>query len=135
MRTKVQLKKAYGKAAFSRVKHVRYLSWEDAFDVEFEDGLCFLEPHATIRRANRISCKAVPVSVEVDPELGSHFVITYDTGEKAEVSWSFIRELPPRRSPRAVETIGERDVMKPQRVAENSVSYGKAATRPSHRRK
>ena len=25
---------------------------EDAFDVEFEDGLCFLEPHGTIRKAN-----------------------------------------------------------------------------------
>jgi len=34
---------------------VRYLSWEDAFDVEFEDGLCILEPHSTIRRANKIS--------------------------------------------------------------------------------
>ena len=39
-------------AKFSPVKNVRYLSWEDAFDVEFEDGLCILEPHATIRRAN-----------------------------------------------------------------------------------
>jgi len=63
--------------------------------VEFEDGLCFLEPHATIRKANRISAKAVPVRVEADQELGSHFKVTYDTGEVAEVSWSFIRELPP----------------------------------------
>lgn len=28
-----------GKGRFSKVKNVRYLSWEDAFDVEFEDGL------------------------------------------------------------------------------------------------
>jgi hypothetical protein len=94
MKAVVQLKKPYGKGAFSRVKHARYLGWEDAFDVEFEDGLCFLEPHATIRKANRISAKAVPVRVEADQELGSHFKVTYDTGEIAEVSWSFIRELP-----------------------------------------
>lgn len=97
MKTAVQLKKPYGKGAFSRVEHARYLGWEDAFDVEFEDGLCFLEPHATIRKANRISAKAVPVKVEVDRELGSHFKVTYDTGETAEVSWSFIRELPPAK--------------------------------------
>ena len=97
MKTSVQLKKPYGKGTFSRVRNARYLGWEDAFDVEFEDGLCFLEPHATIRKANRISAKAVPVSVEVDGDLGSHFKITYDTREIAEVSWSFIRELPPRK--------------------------------------
>jgi hypothetical protein len=97
MKNAVQLKKAFGKATFSRVRNARYLGWEDAFDVEFEDGLCFLEPHATIRKANRIAAKAVPVSVEVDSELGSHFKVTYDTGEVAEVSWAFIRELPPQK--------------------------------------
>ena len=81
-----------------RIRAARYLSREDAFDVEFEDGLSFLEPHKTVRRANKISAKAEPVGVEVDAELGSHFVVTYDTGEKAEVSWEFIRELPlPKR--------------------------------------
>ena len=34
MRTMVQLKKSCGKATFSRVRHARYLGWEDAFDVE-----------------------------------------------------------------------------------------------------
>ena len=97
MKTSVQLKKPYGKAAFSRVRHARYLGWENAFDVEFEDGLCFLEPHATIRKANKIAAKATPVSVEVDDDLGSHFKITYDNGQIAEVSWAFIRELPPRQ--------------------------------------
>ncbi len=96
MKHAVQLKKPFGKGVFSRVKHARYLGWEDAFDVEFEDGLCFLEPHATIRKASRISAKAVPVQVEVDGELHSHFKVTYDTGEVAEVPWSFIRELPPK---------------------------------------
>lgn len=90
-------KMPFGKGRFSKVKNVRYLSWEDAFDVEFEDGLCFLEPHATIRKANRISAKAVPVSVEVDDDLGSHFTVTYNSGEVAEVSWSFIRELLPKK--------------------------------------
>lgn len=94
MKISVQLKKPYGKGTFSRVRNARYLGWEDAFDVEFEDGLCFLEPHATIRKANKISAKALPVSVEVDDDLGSHFKITYDNGQVAEVSWSFIRELP-----------------------------------------
>ena len=97
MKSAVQLKKPFGNATFSRVRNARYLGWEDAFDVEFEDGLCFLEPHAAIRKANRISAKAVPVSVEVDKELGSHFKVTYDTGEVAEVSWAFIRELPPTK--------------------------------------
>src|SRR5688572_21112563 len=98
MKVAVQLKKPYGKASFARVKHASYLGWEDAFDVEFEDGLRFLEPHATIRKANRISSKAVPVRVEPDKKLGSHFKIHYDNGQVAEVSWSFIRELPPKRN-------------------------------------
>ena len=88
-------KKPFGKAKFSRVKNVRYLSWEDAFDVEFEDGLCFLEPHRAIRQANHISAQAVPVCVEVDKELGSSFKVIYDTGEIAEISWAFVREMPP----------------------------------------
>ena len=96
MKIAVQLKKPFGKGTHSRVKHARYLGWEDAFDVEFEDGLCFLEPHATVRKANRISARATPVQVEVDEELHSHFKVTYDTGEIAEVSWAFIRELPPK---------------------------------------
>ena len=79
------------------MRNARYLGWDDAFDVEFEDGLCFLEPHSTIRKANKISSKATPVIVEVDEELGSHFKVTYDTGEIAEVSWSFVRELPPKK--------------------------------------
>ena len=83
--------------SFSRIRNARYLGWEDAFDVEFEDGLCFLEPHRAIRRANHISAGAVPVCVEVDRGLGSHFRVVYDTREVAEVSWSFVRELPPAK--------------------------------------
>ena len=99
MKTSVQLKKPYGTGTFSRIRNARYLGWEDAFDVEFEDGLCFLEPHRGIRQANRISDKAVPVCVEVDKELGSHFRVIYDTAEVAEVSWAFVRELPPADTP------------------------------------
>ena len=97
MKPLVQLKKPFGKGTFSRVRSARYLGWEDAFEVEFADGLCFLEPHATIRKANRISAKAIPSNVEADDDLGSHFVVHYDTGEVAEVSWAFIRELPPKK--------------------------------------
>jgi hypothetical protein len=98
VRTVGTVKKKFGTAAYSPVKHARYLDWEDAFDVEFEDGLSFLEPHRTIRRANKISPQAVPVRVSVPKKFRTHFKIEYDTGEFAEVSWSFIREFPPKNS-------------------------------------
>jgi len=80
-----------------RIKSVRYLAWEDAFDVEFEDGLSFLEPHHTIRKANRISPKTEPVEVVLDEECRIGFEVRYKNGQLAEVSWSFIRELPPKK--------------------------------------
>jgi hypothetical protein len=43
----------FGKAKISRIKNVRYLSWEDVFDGEYDDGLCILEPQATIRRLTK----------------------------------------------------------------------------------
>lgn len=104
MKTHVQLKKPYGQATFARVRSARYLGWEDAFEVEFTDGLCFLEPQSAIKKANHISAKAIPVNVEADHDLGSHFKVTYDTGEVAEVSWSFIRELPPAPTTTMAET-------------------------------
>lgn len=103
MKTHVQLKKPYSQATFARVRSARYLGWEDAFEVEFADGLCFLEPQSTIKKANQISAKAIPVSVEVDTDLGSHFKVTYDTGEIAEVSWAFVRELPPSAPTKVAE--------------------------------
>ena len=98
MKTVSTIKKPFGKASYSPVKHARYLDWEDAFDVEFDDGLSFLEPHKTIRKANKISAVAVPMRVSVPKKFRTHFKIEYDTGEIAEVSWSFMRELPPRSS-------------------------------------
>lgn len=82
---------------FSKVKNVRYLSWEDAFDVEFEDGLCILEPHTTIRKANKISPKARFDHLEIEDWCNAGFYVHYDNGQTAEVSWSFIRELPPKK--------------------------------------
>ncbi|MSU48482.1 MAG: hypothetical protein EXS37_05205 [Opitutus sp.] len=90
-------KKAFGKAKFSRIKNVRYLSWEDAFEVEFVDGLCMLEPHATIRRSNKISPAAEFKHLEIEDWHQSGFFVHYDNGQIAEVSWAFIRELPPKR--------------------------------------
>ena len=98
MKTVTTVKKPFGKAKYSPVKHARYLDWEDAFDVEFDDGLSFLEPHSTIKKANKISPHAVPIRVSVPRKFRSHFQIKYDTGETAEVSWSFVRELPPKNS-------------------------------------
>ena len=97
MRLKTHLKKPFGTAKMARIKSVRYLAWEDAFDVEFEDGLSFLEPHKAVRKANRISAKAEPVEVALDEECRIGFEVRYDTGEVAEVSWAFVRELPPKR--------------------------------------
>ena len=134
MKTKLQLKKPYGAGAFSRIKHARYLSWEDAFDVEFDDGLCFLEPHPGIRKANGVSGTALPVSVEVDSELGSHFTVTYDTGEKAEVSWSFVRELAPSRRERADHVLISRHPTRRLRVAEEHARYGHSS-KPRQRRR
>lgn len=91
------LNQPYGQGVYSRVRRARYLGGEDTFDVEFEDGLGFVEPHAAIRKANQIAAKAGPVNVVVDTDLGSHFKVTYDNGQVAEVSWAFIRELPPKK--------------------------------------
>jgi hypothetical protein len=90
-------KRPFGTARFSKVKHVRYLSWEDAFDVEFEDGLCILEPHGAIRRANKIATGARFDHLEIEDWCEAGFFVHYDNGQTAEVSWSFIREHPPKK--------------------------------------
>jgi hypothetical protein len=95
--TLTRLKKPFGTAKMVDLTAVRYLAWEDAFEVNFEDGLTFLEPHSTIRKANKISPKAEIERVEMDEELHEGFFVHYDNGQRAEVSWAFIRELPPRK--------------------------------------
>ena len=96
MKSLTNLKEPFGTAKMVRIKNVRYLAWEDAFDVEFDDGVTFLEPHQTIRKANKISPRARLKRVELDEECRIGFFVHYDNGQVAEVSWSFIRELPPK---------------------------------------
>jgi len=91
------LKAPFGRGKFHPVKDARYRQWDDAFKVEFADGLSFLEPHKTIRKANRISSRATVVRVELDEELRHGFFVHYDNGQIAEVSWAFIREQPPSK--------------------------------------
>ncbi len=56
-----------------------------------------LEPHASIRQANKISPKAKFDHLEIEDWCQSGFYVHYDNGETAEVSWAFIRELPPKK--------------------------------------
>jgi hypothetical protein len=86
------IRKPFGKSKFSPIRHARYFGWEDAFEVEFEDGLCFLEPLDANRKANQIATSDHPVTVVVDSEFQSHFNVTYESGAPAEVSWSFVTE-------------------------------------------
>jgi hypothetical protein len=95
--TLARMKKPFGTAKMVDLTAVRYLAWEDAFEMDFEDGLTFLEPHSTIRKANKISPKAEIERVEMDEECHEGFFVHYNNGQRAEVSWSFIRELPPRK--------------------------------------
>ena len=97
MKSLTNLKKSFGTAKMVRIKSVRYLAWEDAFDVEFDDGLSFLETHTAIRKACKISAKAEPVEVVLDEECRIGFDVRYNNGQTAEVSWAFIRELPPKK--------------------------------------
>ena len=94
-----RLKKPFGTARMVDLTAVRYLAWEDAFEVDFEDGLTFLEPHSVIRKANKITPKAQVERVELEDECQSGFYVHYDNGQTAEVSWAFIRELPPKKNP------------------------------------
>jgi hypothetical protein len=94
------LKAPFGKGKFSPIRNVCYLQWEDAFEINFEDGLSFLEPHSSIRAANKIPKTAKVKSIEVETDRRSGFFVRHGAGQTAEVSWSFIREYPPRNSSR-----------------------------------
>ena len=95
-RSLTHLKKPFGTAKMVDITAVRYLAWEDTFEIDFEDGLSFLEPHETIRKANKISRKAEVERVEIEDWCHSGFYVHYNNGQVAEVSWAFIRELPPK---------------------------------------
>lgn len=77
MKTLNPLKVPFGTAKGVALRGVPYLQWEDAFEVDFEDGLTFLEPHATIRKANKISSKATVQRVELEDELKHGFFVHY----------------------------------------------------------
>jgi hypothetical protein len=94
----VNLKVPFGTAKGVALRGVRYLQWGGAFWVDFEDRLTFLAPRVTIRKANKISPNATVQRVELEDESNHGFFVHYDNGQTAEVSWSFIRELPPRNS-------------------------------------
>ena len=95
-RSLTHLKKPFGMAKMVDITAVRYLAWEDTFEIDFEDGLSFLEPHVSIRKANKISRKAEVERVEIEDWCHSGFYVHYNNGQTAEVSWAFIRELPPK---------------------------------------
>src|SRR5262249_45088418 len=83
-----------------RVTGAKYLAWEDAFEVDFEDGLTFLELHATIRKAKKFAGEPNPRGVErtENPRIG--FLVHSDNGQTEEVSGSFVRERPRKTSKR-----------------------------------
>ena len=97
MKSLTNLKRPFGTAKMVDLTAVRYLAWEDAFEVDFEDGLTFLEPHSTTRKANRISQQTQVERVELEDECHTGFYVHYDNGQVAEVSWAFVRELPPKK--------------------------------------
>ena len=72
----LNLKVPFGTAKMVRVTGAKFLVWEDAFEVDFEDGLTFLEPHESVRRANKISARAKPVRVELDEEQINRYRVT-----------------------------------------------------------
>ena len=93
MKTLNPLKVPFGTAKGVALRGARYLQWEDAFEVDFVDGLTFLEPHATIRKANKISIGAKPVRVELEEELKHGFFV-----HRRRRSRRNIRQRPDRRS-------------------------------------
>jgi hypothetical protein len=90
-------KVAFGTAKFSPIEAVEYLPGKKAFQIRFEDGASMVEPEESIRAANEISPTARFQDVSVDEDLKQGFFVKYDTGEIAEVSWAFVRELPPKQ--------------------------------------
>ena len=86
-------RKKLGTARFERIRDVKYLSWEDVFEVEFESGLSYLVSNRDLRVANRLPHRSAAVAAAwVDPELRSGFHVRYEDGSVAEASWEFVKE-------------------------------------------
>jgi hypothetical protein len=89
------IRKKLGTARFERIRDVKFLSWEDAFEVEFESGLSHLVLNKYLRNANRLPRRGATVAaLWVDPELRSGFHVRYEDGSVAEASWGFVKEHP-----------------------------------------
>ena len=93
----LNLKVPFGTAKMVRVTGAKFLVWEDALWIS-KTVSRFWSHTKSVRRANKISARAKPVRVELDEEPCIGFFVHYDNGQTAEVSWSFIRELPPKNS-------------------------------------
>lgn len=89
------VRKRAGTARFDRIRDVKYLSWEDGYEIEFDSGVSHLITNKELRVANRLHGKGSPVTaVWVDPELRSGFYVRYEDGTMAEASWEFVKEHP-----------------------------------------
>ena len=97
MKSLTALKKPFGsKDSFSRVKMPAI--WVGKMPSRSNSTMVYASSRSRIQQSsarNKISRPAVPIRVSVPDKYRSHFRIDYDTGEIAEVSWEFIRELPP----------------------------------------
>jgi len=87
------VRKKVGTARFDRIRDVKYLLWEDGYEVEFDSGLSYLVSNKELRAANRLTGRGAPVaSVWVDPELRSGFHVRFEDGTMAEASWELVKE-------------------------------------------
>ena len=53
--------------------------------------------HGKVPFINKISPSAKFDHLEIEDWVQAGFYVHYDNGQTAEVSWSFIRELPPKK--------------------------------------
>ena len=90
-------KSAAGKARFSPLVEVRYLQWENCFEVTFESGCCYRIDDERVRKANGISGAPGVEAVWVDQEYRSGFHIRYRDGQRADCAWDFVVEDAPSR--------------------------------------
>ena len=90
------VRKPLGTATFERIRAVRFLSWEDAFEVEFDSGVSYLVSNRELRKKNHLNTRVTPAvtAAWIDPELRSGFFVRYENGEIAEASWEFVKEHP-----------------------------------------
>jgi len=59
----------------------------------------FSNPHATIRQGQQDFTQGQVDHLEIEDWCQAGFYVHYDNGQTAEVSWAFIRELPPKNCP------------------------------------